>query len=134
MSEETSTVTYAATGRRKRAVAQVRLSPGKGKRRINGRSLNEYFPHESMITLVEQPFNLTQRAGAYKMTAKITGGGTSGQAGALRLGISRALILAEPALRSVLKKDGLLTRDSREVERKKYGRAGARKRFQFTKR
>jgi small subunit ribosomal protein S9 len=131
MSEE---IVYWATGRRKSAVAQVRLSLGKGKRRINEQSINEYFLTESHISQVEQPFNVTQRAGAYNVVAKITGGGISGQAGALRLGISRALIKADPTLRPVLKKAGLLTRDSREVERKKYGRRKARRGNQFSKR
>jgi small subunit ribosomal protein S9 len=131
MAEET---VFGATGRRKSSIAQVRLSPGKGKRRINDRSINEYFLTESLISFVEQPFNITQRAGAYNVSAQITGGGISGQAGALRLGISRALIKAEPDLRPALKKSGLLTRDSREVERKKYGRRKARRGNQFSKR
>lgn len=125
---------YRATGRRKTAIARVMLIPGKGKRRINGHTLTEYFHSEKLEEMVEQPLVLTENAGAFSVVANVCGGGLSGQAGALRLGIARALVKANPDLRGVLKKNGMLTRDSRIVERKKYGQPGARKRFQFSKR
>ena len=125
---------FFSTGRRKDAVARVILTPGKGTRRINGRSLSDYFNDKALEKEVERPLEITERAGAYEVVVNVAGGGIAGQAGAIRLGISRALIKAQPSLRPVLKKAGFLTRDSREVERKKYGQPGARKRFQFSKR
>ncbi len=125
---------FLAIGRRKGAVARVILIPGKGTRRINGRSLSDYFHNKALEKEVEKPLEITERAGAYEVVVNIRGGGPSGQAGAIRLGVSRALVRAESVLRPMLKKAGFMTRDSRVVERKKYGRAGARKRFQFSKR
>lgn len=125
---------YWATGRRKTAVARVKLLPGEGKWRINGRKLEEYFPIETWRIYIQEPFILTNMVGKYDVFANINGGGVSGQAGALRHGIARALCLADSALRQILKKNGLLTRDARMKERKKSGQPGARKRFQFSKR
>lgn len=123
-----------ATGKRKEAIARVFLSPGKGKIMVNDRKLEEYFPRPVLRMMINQPFVLTNRVGQYDITCTIVGGGLSGQAGALRHGISRCLDAIEPDLHDILKKAGFLTRDSRVVERKKYGRVKARKRFQFSKR
>ncbi|MFH1759787.1 MAG: 30S ribosomal protein S9 [bacterium] len=125
---------FFATGRRKAAIARVILVPGKGTRRINGRSLSDYFRNKALEKEVEKPLEITERAGAFEVVVNVYGGGAAGQAGAIRLGISRALIKAQPDLRPILKKAGFLTRDSRVVERKKYGQPGARKHFQFSKR
>lgn len=125
---------YWATGRRKMAIARVKLSPGEGKWQINGRKLEEYFPIETWRVYIQEPFILTNKVGKYDVFANIKGGGVSGQAGALRHGIARALCLVDPALRQILKKNTLLTRDARMKERKKSGQPGARKRFQFSKR
>ncbi len=122
------------TGRRKTSVARVRLQLGTGQFFINGRSLEDYFPRESLRTMIHQPFEAVGAAGRYDVFANMTGGGVAGQAGALRHGIARALEKLDPAQRPPLKRAGLLTRDSREVERKKYGQRGARARFQFSKR
>ena len=123
-----------ATGRRKDAVARVWLKPGTGKVLINGREGAIYFARPVLRMMIAQPFGVTNRLGQYDVTATVTGGGLSGQAGAIRHGISRALTRYEPALRAALKSGGYLTRDSRVVERKKYGRAGARRSFQYSKR
>jgi small subunit ribosomal protein S9 len=126
--------TIQATGRRKTSVAQVRLTPGSGRRMINGREFRDYFCRESLVTLMEMPLSLTNNSVHYDVEAAVTGGGLTGQAGAVRLGIARALVLADEVLRRPLRGAGLLTRDSRMVERKKYGQSGARRRFQFSKR
>jgi len=122
------------TGRRKTSIARVRLQLGSGQYNINGRTLEEYFPRETLRTLINQPFDAVGAVGRYDVFANMGGGGVAGQAGALRLGIARALEKLDPGQRPPLKRAGLLTRDSREVERKKYGQRGARARFQFSKR
>ena len=122
------------TGRRKTAIARVRLQLGSGQFNINGRTLEEYFPRETLRTLINTPFETLGVSGRYDVFANMVGGGVAGQAGALRHGIARALEKLDPAQRPPLKRAGLLTRDSREVERKKYGQRGARARFQFSKR
>jgi small subunit ribosomal protein S9 len=125
---------YGATGRRKMAVARVKLFEGKGEIRVNGRPLDEYFPTEPLRLTVKRPFAVTETEGRFDVVALLRGGGLSGQAGALRHGIARALASSDGSLRDVLKDRGLLTRDPRMKERKKYGQPGARKRFQFSKR
>ncbi len=125
---------YYATGRRKEAVAKVWLQPGSGKITVNKRDLTTYFSRPTTEMVVRQPLNMTETGTQFDVVATVLGGGLSGQAGALRLGISKALLLSNPDLRPTLKKAGFLTRDPREVERKKYGQPGARKRFQFSKR
>jgi len=126
---------YGGTGRRKNATARVRLVPGSGEFSINGgRRLKEYFGRDTLCTLVVQPFEVTSTAGKFDIMANITGGGMTGQAGALRHGVARALLEADPDYRGELKKNGFLTRDSRMTERKKYGLKKARKRPQFSKR
>jgi small subunit ribosomal protein S9 len=122
------------TGRRKTSVARVRLVPGTGQFKLNGRPLEDYFPTEVLQRVVREPFELTETLGRYDVIARIHGGGTSGQAGALRLGVSRALEGEDPEWRPLLKKAGFLTRDAREVERKKYGLKKARKAPQYSKR
>ncbi|MDR0661918.1 MAG: 30S ribosomal protein S9 [Holosporales bacterium] len=122
------------TGRRKNAVARVWIRPGKGELVINGRSFQQYFARPVLQAVVLHPLSITNRLGQYDMRCSVKGGGLSGQAGAVRHGTTRALVNFEPELRVLLKKEGLLTRDSRVVERKKYGRPKARKRFQFSKR
>jgi small subunit ribosomal protein S9 len=126
--------TARTTGRRKTSIARVRLSLGTGQFHINGRSLEDYFPRETLRTLINQPFEAVNAAGRYDVHANLVGGGVAGQAGALRHGIARALQTLDPSQRPPLKRAGLLTRDSREVERTKYGQRGARARFQFSKR
>ena len=123
-----------ATGKRKNAVARVWLKPGAGRIVVNGREVLVYFARPVLRMLINQPFGATGRANQYDVVCTVAGGGLSGQAGAVRHGISKALTYYEPGLRPVLKAGGFLTRDSRVVERKKYGRAGARRRFQFSKR
>jgi small subunit ribosomal protein S9 len=123
-----------ATGKRKRAVARVWLWPGDGTFVVNSKPLDEYFGRETSKMIIRQPFEVAGREGRYNVLVNVRGGGLSGQAGAIKHGISRALALAETELRPTLKKAGFLTRDAREVERKKYGRRGARARFQFSKR
>lgn len=123
-----------AVGKKKDAVARVFIKLGKGKITINGRDIKDYFPRPVLQMIIAQPFVITNREGEFDVDARIVGGGLSGQAYALRHGISRCLDLFEPDLHSTLKKAGFLTRDSRVVERKKPGRAKARKRFQFSKR
>ena len=123
-----------ATGRRKDAVARVWLKPGTGKIVVNGRDQEVYFARPTLRLIINQVFDIADRVGQYDVVATVTGGGLSGQAGAVRHGISTALTRYEPALRSAVKKEGFLTRDPRVVERKKYGRAKARRSFQFSKR
>lgn len=127
--------TYAATGRRKCSIARVRLTPGKGEFKFNGKySIEQYFPRITLRAQILKPLEITGCAGKYNIFANLDGGGVSGQAGALTLGIARALIEINPEFRGDLKRAGLLTRDSRVVERKKYGFKKARKKPQFTKR
>ena len=123
-----------ATGKRKGAVARVWLKPGSGKIVVNTKSLEAYFARPVLRMLIQQPFAVSNRQGQYDVSCQVSGGGLSGQAGALRHGVSRALTFYEPELRGALKKGGFLTRDSRVVERKKYGRRKARRSFQFSKR
>src|SRR2546430_2498066 len=123
-----------AVGRRKVGVARVYLTPGSGKWNVNGRTLGDYFPRPSLVSHIQQPFTATDTLGAFDVRALCRGGGVTGQAGAMRLAIARALCLADERHRKKLREQGLLTRDPRVVERKKPGRAGARKRFQFSKR
>lgn len=125
---------YIGTGRRKRSLARVRLKAGSGKVSVNGRTVEEYFARETSTMLVKQPFEATETLDKFDVFAKVSGGGTSGQAGALRHGIARALLAYDPDLRAALRKGGFLTRDPRMKERKKYGQKGARARFQFSKR
>ncbi|MFM5895582.1 MAG: 30S ribosomal protein S9 [Novosphingobium sp.] len=123
-----------ATGRRKDAVARVWIKPGSGKVVVNGRDQDVYFARPTLRLVLNQPFQVAEREGQYDVIATVKGGGLSGQAGAVKHGISQALTRFEPALRGVVKAAGFLTRDSRAVERKKYGKAKARKSFQFSKR
>ena len=123
-----------ATGKRKNAIAKVWIKPGKGQVTINGRDQEIYFARPVLRMMIAQPFQVTDRSGQFDVIVSVQGSGLSGQAGAIRHGISKALTYYEPALRPVLKPHGFLTRDSRIVERKKYGRAKARKSFQFSKR
>jgi small subunit ribosomal protein S9 len=125
---------YHAVGRRKSSVARVFLTPGTGKFIVNGRDLNAYLNRESLSMVVKQPLEVTNTIGKYDIKATVKGGGVAGQAGALRLGISRAIMLHDETQKKVLKVGGFLTRDPREKERKKYGQAGRRKKFQFSKR
>ncbi|GAQ95712.1 small subunit ribosomal protein S9 [Thermodesulfovibrio aggregans] len=123
-----------AAGRRKRSVARVILLPGTGKVIVNEKPVEEYFPRETLRMILMQPFHVAGVTGKYDAIVTVNGGGLSGQAGAIRHGIARALVELNPDLKPKLKKEGLLTRDPREVERKKYGQPKARKRFQFSKR
>jgi small subunit ribosomal protein S9 len=123
-----------ATGKRKNAIAKVWIQPGKGKITINGRDQEVYFARPVLRMMIAQPLELSDRAGQFDVIVSVEGSGLSGQAGAIRHGLSKALTYYEPALRAVLKPHGFLTRDSRVVERKKYGRAKARRSFQFSKR
>ena len=123
-----------AIGRRKTGIARVYLTPGSGKWDVNGRTLGDYFPRRSLIQHIQQPFVATDTLGAFDVKARVCGGGLTGQAGALRLAIARALVGADETHRRRLREVGLLTRDPRAVERKKPGQPGARKRFQFSKR
>ncbi|MBN2338354.1 MAG: 30S ribosomal protein S9 [Acidobacteria bacterium] len=129
-----ATVEYYGTGKRKSSTARVRLLPGAGQVIVNKRDLSEYFKNETQRTVIRYPLAVTENVGRFDIRAIVSGGGTSGQAGAIRLGIAKALLQFNAELRSRLKKAGLLTRDSRVKERKKYGQKGARKRFQFSKR
>ena len=127
--------TYIGTGRRKRSVARVVLtSPGKGIITINGLTIEDYIPRDSLVTMIKQPLVALEQETGYDINVNVSGGGLSGQSGAIRLGLSRALLNVNPDNRSLLKSNGLLTRDSRMVERKKPGQPGARKKFQFSKR
>jgi len=123
-----------AIGRRKEARARVRMKPGTGKIMVNGLPMDQYLSREVLVMVANQPFEATGNVGKYDVRASCDGGGLAGQAGALRLGIARALLKIDESYRAPLRRAGLLTRDAREVERKKYGRPGARKRFQFSKR
>ncbi len=125
---------FRATGRRKTSVARVRLALGVGKIKVNGKDATEYFPTESIRGYIEQPFVISDTVKRYDVMVNVGGGGQIGQAGAIRHGISRALVQADPELKPALKSAGCLTRDAREKERKKPGQPGARKRFQFSKR
>jgi len=126
---------YYGTGRRKTATARVRLIPeGSGIAVVNRKQIDDYFDRDVMKTVIMQPFELTETAGKFDLYVNVRGGGKSGQAGAIRHGIARALLQVDPELRSVLKKSGLLTRDARMKERRKYGQKGARARYQFSKR
>lgn len=129
-----TTAAYLATGRRKNAVARARLIAGTGTIQINGRPFEEYFPTTALQGIVRRPFELVNAAKNFDLFVNATGGGVTGQAGAIRLAVARALIQSDETLRPALKADGLLTRDSRMKERKKSGQPGARKRFQFSKR
>ncbi len=131
---EVKTAKYSATGRRKTSVARVRLTEGTGTWTVNRREISEYFPSEALRHYIEQPLKLTNMVGKFDVFAQLSGGGISGQAGALRHAVSRALTTADSSLRGVLKGAGCLTRDPRMKERKKAGQPGARKRFQFSKR
>ncbi len=131
----TETITrYQAVGRRKESIARVWISPGEGKILVNKRPYEKYFLRETDRIIVIQPLVATNTAAKYNVSARLSGGGLTGQAGALRLGISRALATADPQAKELLRKTGFLTRDPRMKERKKYGQKGARKRFQWTKR
>jgi small subunit ribosomal protein S9 len=125
---------FLGTGRRKTSIARVRLATGSGKITVNGRAFETYFPTETLRMVVSQPLAATSLTGKYDIRVNVVGGGPTGQAGAVRHGIARALLKADINLRPTLKSEGLLTRDSREKERKKYGQPGARKRFQYSKR
>ena len=125
---------FYATGKRKDSVAKVWLTPGNGKIIINNKDLNEYFEVNVTRDLLSSPLALTEKSDAFDVKVTVMGGGKSGQAGAIRLGVSKALVLSDPELRGVLKSAGFLTRDSRQKERKKYGKKGARASFQFSKR
>ena len=126
---------YIGTGRRKSSVARVVLtSPGKGNVVINGVNIEDYIPRDSLVTVIKQPLVTLEQESGYDIDVNVNGGGLSGQSGAIRLGISRALLKVNPDNRSLLKTNGLLTRDARKVERKKPGQPGARKKFQFSKR
>lgn len=128
------TTAFLGTGRRKTAVARVRMAPGSGKITVNGRAFEVYFPLEQLRMQAVEPLTVTETAAKFDLLINVVGGGPSGQAGAVRLGIARALLKADANFRPSLKSGGLLTRDPRMKERKKYGQPGARKRFQFSKR
>jgi small subunit ribosomal protein S9 len=132
--QDPKTQEFLGTGRRKSSVARVRIAPGSGKITVNGRAFDVYFPTEALRQVASLPFQVTETAGRFDVRVNVTGGGPMGQAGAVRHGIARALLVADINLRPSLKTNGLLTRDSRMKERKKYGQPGARKRFQFSKR
>lgn len=125
---------FYATGKRKRAIARVYMKPGSGNIVVNKRSFEEYFPRPSLKMVIRQPLEITGKNNQFDFYINVAGGGVAGQAGAVKHGISKALLAADADLRPVLKKAGFLTRDARVVERKKYGQPGARKRFQFSKR
>ncbi len=130
----TETQRIHAVGRRKESVCRIYLRPGSGKWDINGRTLGDYFPRPALVSAIQQPFTATDNLGRWDVMARIEGGGQAGQAGALRLAAARAIVMVDEAHRRKLRDLGLLTRDARAVERKKPGRPGARKRFQFSKR
>jgi small subunit ribosomal protein S9 len=127
-------IQYYGTGRRKTSTARVYLRPGSGDIKINRRTFDEYFPNEALRMIIRQPLSLTDNLSKFDILVNVDGGGTAGQAGAVRHGITRALLEYNADLRPTLKKAGLVTRDPRQKERKKYGQKGARKRFQFSKR
>ena len=130
----TTTVTKPHTGRRKESTARVRLVPGAGAHTINGREPMEYLKRDTLVMAAYHPLTVTNLVGKYDVVARVSGGGLTGQSGAIRMAIARALVHLDEALRGLLGREGLLTRDSRMKERKKYGQPGARKRFQFSKR
>ena len=132
--EKSATVQYYGTGRRKDSVARVYLRPGDGKIVVNKRTVEEYFGRETLKMILRQPLEITDSLQKFDIIVNVHGGGLSGQAGAIRHGISRALLLATEISRDALKKAGMLTRDSRKVERKKYGQPGSRKKYQYSKR
>src|SRR5262245_27274339 len=134
MSADTTTSTFTGTGKRKTAVARVRIRSGDGQITVNRRPADEYFGRETSRMIIRQPFDITETIGKYQTDVNVAGGGVSAQAVAIRHGITRALLQVDPELRPTLKKAGFITRDSREVERKKYGRHKARKRPQYSKR
>jgi len=134
MTAPTPEFRWQAVGRRKTSVARVYLTPGTGKWDINGRTLGDFFPRGSLVQHIQQPFTATDTLGAFDVKARVAGGGQTGQAGAMRMAIARALVAADAMHRTKLRAGGYLTRDPRAVERKKPGRPGARKRFQFSKR
>ena len=125
---------FYGTGRRKSSVARVRVYPGSGSITINGKDIDQYFGLETLKLIINQPFEVTGTMGKFDIVANVNGGGMSGQAGAIRHGVARALLLADETFRAPLKKAGFLTRDARKKERKKYGLAAARARFQYSKR
>ena len=125
---------FHAVGRRKESIARVRLVPGTGQRTVNGKTIDAYFPRKTMIDMILKPLEITSTSDRYDVHANVVGGGITGQAGAVRLGIARALVKVDESYRKPLKQVGLMTRDPRMKERKKYGQKGARKRFQFSKR
>ena len=127
-------IQYYGTGRRKTSTARVYLRPGSGDIKVNNREFNAYFPNEALQMIIRQPLNLTETTGKFDISVNVDGGGSAGQAGAVRHGITRALLEYNADLRTTLKRAGLVTRDPRKKERKKYGQKGARKRFQFSKR
>ena len=127
-------VQYYGTGRRKTSTARVRLVPGSGQILINGREAKDYFPYDTQLLILNQPLAATETEGTYDVLVNVHGGGLTGQAGAIRHGIARALLKADPEYRAALKREGYLTRDARMVERKKYGLKGARRAPQFSKR
>jgi small subunit ribosomal protein S9 len=127
-------VSYYGTGKRKSSIARVWLKPGEGKFTVNHKTLDQYFGRETSKMVVRQPFELVEKVGIFDVYVTVSGGGDTGQAGAIKHGITKALLLHDPELRGVLKKAGFITRDSRVKERKKYGRKAARARFQFSKR
>ena len=129
-----ASIKYNATGRRKRSTARVTMLPGKGTITVNNREFENYFPREPLRMIIKQPLQVTGMIGRYDILVNVDGGGLSGQAGAVRHGIARALVAVDADMKTKLKKEGLLTRDPREVERKKFGQKGARARFQFSKR
>ncbi|MBI5211830.1 MAG: 30S ribosomal protein S9 [Nitrospirae bacterium] len=129
-----ASIKYNATGRRKRSTARVTMLPGKGKITVNNREFENYFPRETLRMIIKQPLQVTGMIGRYDILVNVDGGGLSGQAGAVRHGIARALVTVDADMKTKLRKEGLLTRDPREVERKKFGQKGARARFQFSKR
>lgn len=127
-------IKYIAVGRRKSSIARVDVVPGSGKIVVNSKPVDTYFPRETLRMIIRQPIELIGATGKHDISVKVDGGGLTGQAGAIRLGIARALVKMDSDLKGKLKKEGFLTRDPRETERKKYGLKGARKRFQFSKR
>ncbi|MBM4137042.1 MAG: 30S ribosomal protein S9 [Nitrospira sp.] len=127
-------IQYNATGRRKSSIARVSIAPGNGRIIVNEKPVDTYFPRETLRMIIRQPIELAGITGKFDISASVKGGGLSGQAGAVRHGIARAIVNMDSDLRLRLKKEGFLTRDPREKERKKYGQKGARKRFQFSKR
>ncbi len=125
---------FYATGKRKESIAKVWITSGAGSLTVNSKEVKQYFMRDSLVMDIKQPLGVTNTTESFDISASVSGGGLAGQAGALRLGVARALLEADPGHRAALKRAGLLTRDARVVERKKYGRPGARKRFQFSKR